>query len=136
MNSKFQQTYWFPKKILCISPSHVRYPQSHYFFRYAILKRGKKNIVVSCFTKSNYVFNVHISFCQRISKSQYSQQQSVPDLNVLTVAFLALKKTGFSKITFFSKKILKNFNFILCNFSVRTLKYFQKHRKTTLKSCL
>ena len=40
--------------------------------------------------------------------TQYSQQQSVPDLNVLTVAFLALKIYGFSK-----KKISKKKKFFL-----------------------
>ena len=34
---------------------------------------------------------------------QIREQMSVPDLYVLTVAFLALKKTGFSKIENFSK---------------------------------
>ena len=37
--------------------------------------------------------------------SQTREQTSVPDLYVLTVAFLALKKTGFSEIKFFSQKI-------------------------------
>ena len=40
----------------------------------------------------------------KASQAQYSQQQSVPDLYVLTVAFLALKKIGFSEINFFPKK--------------------------------
>ena len=35
---------------------------------------------------------------------------------------------GFSEIFFFQKRFLKNFNFILCNFSVRTLKCKKKKK--------
>ena len=42
-------------------------------------------------------------------KAQIREQMSVPDLYVLTVAFLALKKTGFSEIKFFSKIFFEKF---------------------------
>ena len=42
-------------------------------------------------------------------KPQIREQMSVPDLYVLTVAFLALKKTGFSKIKNFSKIFFEKF---------------------------
>ena len=41
--------------------------------------------------------------------TQIREQMSVPDLYVVTVAFLALKKTGFSKIKFFSKNFFGTF---------------------------
>ena len=40
---------------------------------------------------------------------QIREQMSVPDLYVVTVAFLALKKTGFSKIKIFSKIFFEKF---------------------------
>ena len=71
-------------------------------------------------------------------KPQNSQQKSVPDLHVVTVAFLALKKMFFLK-----KNIHPNFfffTFFQCNFSVQTLQCFQffffcpwKTEKTTQK---
>ena len=67
--------------------------------------------------------------------TQYSQQQSVPDLYVVTVAFLALKKGSPKKNWFFSlfrgqKFFFLNFFYkFLCNFSVRTLWCFQKKFK-------
>ena len=41
--------------------------------------------------------------------AQIREQMSVPDLYVVTVAFLALKKTGFSEIKFFSKIFFEKF---------------------------
>ena len=41
--------------------------------------------------------------------SQIREQMSVPDLYVVTVAFLALKKTGFSEIKIFSKFFFEKF---------------------------
>ena len=53
---------------------------------------------------------------------QYSQKQSVPDLYVVTVAFLALKELVFFHFFGPKKKISKIFFIkLLCNFSVRTL---------------
>ena len=40
---------------------------------------------------------------------QIREQMSVPDLYVVTMAFLALKKTGFSEIKFFSKIFFEKF---------------------------
>ena len=59
---------------------------------------------------------------------------SGPDLYVLTVGFLALKKTCFSEKKKSSQKIKINFTFFLCNFSVRTLQCFQKKKFLTTKS--
>ena len=59
---------------------------------------------------------------------QYSQQQSVPDLYVVTVAFLALKELGFFHFFGPKKKISKIFFIkLLCNFSARTLQCFQRN---------
>ena len=44
-----------------------------------------------------------------VTTAQIREQMSVPDLYVVTVAFLALKKTGFSEIKFFSKKFFEKF---------------------------
>ena len=41
--------------------------------------------------------------------TQIREQMSVPDLYVVTVAFLALKKNGFSEINFFSKNFFEKF---------------------------
>ena len=41
--------------------------------------------------------------------SQIREQMSVPELYVLTVAFLALNKIGFSDIIFFSKNFFEKF---------------------------
>ena len=41
--------------------------------------------------------------------TQIREQMSVPDLYVLTVAFLALKKPGFSEIKLFPKNVFKKF---------------------------
>ena len=43
---------------------------------------------------------------------------------LITVLFLALKKTGFSKKKILPKKKKNFFTFFLCNFSVRTLQCF------------
>ena len=56
---------------------------------------------------SNHNFS---SFLLVMSKDpQIREQMSVPDLYVVTVAFLALKKTGFSEIKFFSKIFFEKF---------------------------
>ena len=52
---------------------------------------------------------------------QIREQMSRPDLHVFTFKFLALKN--------FPKFFWRLVTFILCNFSVRTLKYFQKNFK-------
>ena len=64
-------------------------------------------------------------------RSQIREQMSGPDLNVFTLKFLALNKIGFSPINkYFPKFFWLLFTFfILCNFSVWTLKYFQKNFK-------
>ena len=51
----------------------------------------------------------HIKRADQRFKSQIREQMSVPDLYVVTVAFLALKKTGFSEIKFFSKIFFEKF---------------------------
>ena len=59
-----------------------------------------------------------------------SQQRTGQRVLVLTLKCLALKKTGFSPVKKYFPIFLKLFfTFILCNFSVRTLKYFQKNFK-------
>ena len=67
---------------------------------------------------------------------QNSQQKSVPDLNVLTVAFLALKKMVFLKKKIFSKKIIFFLPFFNATFQCgrygvfkKNLKYFFDHEK-------
>ena len=66
-------------------------------------------------------FNVILNSHLNNFISQNSQQKSVSDLYVLTVAFLALKKLVFSLFRT-QKKISKIFFIkLLCNFSVRTL---------------
>ena len=100
----------------------------------------------------NYEFSLILRsfgrFCRFLSShgiyTQNSQQKSVPDLNGVTVAFLALKKNGFSEKKILPKKKIF-FTFFQCNFSVRTLWCFQKNfkiffwprksEKTGLKSC-
>ena len=52
---------------------------------------------------------------------QNSQQKSVPNLYVVTVAFLALKKLVFSLFRTQKKNFKIFFIKLLCNFSVRTL---------------
>ena len=80
------------------------------------------------------------------SEAQYSQQQSVPDLSVLTVAFLALKKNGFSeKDKFFPKKknIFFYIPFFYATFQCGRYNVFifffsfcpQEVEKIALKSC-
>ena len=66
---------------------------------------------------------------KQIIQPQNSQQKSVPDLHGVTVAFLALKKNGFSEKKILPKKKLFFFTFFQCNFSVRTLWCFQKKFK-------
>ena len=71
-----------------------------------------------------------------------SKQRTDQRILVFTLKFLALKKTCFSPIQNSSWLL---FTFILCNFSLRTLQYFQqkiklifcpwKLKKTDLKSC-
>ena len=61
--------------------------------------------------------------------SQIREQMSGPDLHVFTIKFLALKKLFFPHKKYFLKFCWLLFTFILCNFSVRTLKYFQKNFK-------
>ena len=56
------------------------------------------------------------------------EQMSGPDLHVFTLNFLALKKLGFSPHRkYFPKLFWLLFTFILCNFSVQILKYFQEN---------
>ena len=71
-----------------------------------------------CFTnrtqKSKIVNEIAFSFEFIIRKiwsstSQIREQMSVPDFYVVTVAFLALKKTGFSEIKIFSKIFFEKF---------------------------
>ena len=64
--------------------------------------------------------------------TQYSQQQSVPDLYVLTIAFLALNEKGFSE-----KEILLSMQLFSADTMVFS-KFFLKNEKVTktgLKSC-
>ena len=71
-------------------------------------------------------------FSLKSFSSQNSQQKSVPDLYVVTVAFLALKKLVFFTFSEPPKKISKFFFFrFLCSFLVRTLHYsfFKKLKK-------
>ena len=57
-----------------------------------------------------------------ILKPQIREQMSGPDLYVVTMAFLALKKKDKNmKKKKIPKKKKKTFTFILCNFLVRTL---------------
>jgi len=61
--------------------------------------------------------------------TQTRQQTSGRDLYVFTVELLALKKLFFSLFRG-QKKVFEFFlDFLLCNFSVRTLWYFQKNSK-------
>ena len=83
------------------------------------LEMDLKFIYLSNFAITNSFYEMHA-----VHHPQNSQQKSVPDLNVLTVAFLALKKMFFLKKKFFPKKIFF-FTFFQCNFSVRTLQCFQ-----------
>jgi hypothetical protein len=65
-------------------------------------------------------------------KSQYSQQQSVPDLSVFTLKFHSNfnpEKNVFSEKKKSSQKKIFLFTFFLCSFSVRTLWGFQKKKK-------
>ena len=76
------------------------------------------------------------------AKHSRSQQKTNQRVLVLTLKFLALKKTREKYFPNFFKLF---FTFILCNFLVRMLQYFQKnfkfsfcpwkHKKTGLKSC-
>ena len=50
-----------------------------------------------------------VLFKQIQAKSQIREQMSVPDLYVVTVAFLALKKNGFSEVKFFSQIFFEKF---------------------------
>jgi hypothetical protein len=59
---------------------------------------------------------------------KYSQM-SGPDLHEFTFKFLALKNWFFPHKKYFPKFFWLLFTFILCNFSVPTLKYFQKKFK-------
>ena len=61
--------------------------------------------------------------------AQNSQQKSVPDLNVLTVAFLALKKYGFSKKKQFSKKKKSFYLFSMQLFSADAMVFSKKLKK-------
>ena len=61
---------------------------------------------------------------------QIREQISGPDLHVFTLKFLALKKLVFPPIKTTLIFFWLLFTFILCNFSVQTLKYFQKNVKS------
>ena len=58
--------------------------------------------------------------------SQIREQMSFPDLKVFKLRFIALKKLVFPHKKYFPKFLKLLFTFILCNFSVRTLTYFQR----------
>jgi hypothetical protein len=65
-----------------------------------------------------------------VHKPQNSQQKSVPDLNVLTVAYLALKKNGFSeKKKNFQKKDIKKIPFFNATFQCGRYGIFKKNLK-------
>ena len=64
-------------------------------------------------------------------KPQIREQMSGPDLHVFTLKFLALKNWFFPNKKYFQIFFWLLFTFILCNFSVQTLKYFQKNFKLT-----
>ena len=59
---------------------------------------------------------------------QIREQILFPDLYVLTVESEAYKKKRLQHEKKITKKNYKNFNFILCNFSVWTLQCFQKKK--------
>ena len=61
--------------------------------------------------------------------AQIREQMSRPDLYVFTLKFLSLKKPGLSLQKTLSNVFWPLFTFILCNFSVWTLNYFQKSLK-------
>jgi hypothetical protein len=60
-----------------------------------------------------------------------SQQRTDQRVLVITLKFLALKETGFPPVKNTSQK---SFDFILCNFLVRTTQYF--HKKFKFIFCL
>ena len=71
---------------------------------------------------------------QRSSKgSNHSRSKQRTDQRVLTLKFLALKNWFFPRKKYFTKILWLLFTFILWNFSVQTLQYFQKNFK--LISC-
>ena len=59
--------------------------------------------------------------------AQIRKQMSGPDLHVSTLKILALKNWFSPHKKYFPKLFSLVFIFILCNFSVQTLKYFQKN---------
>jgi hypothetical protein len=61
------------------------------------------------------------------TEPQLREQMSGPNLHVFTVKFLALKKVIFPHKIYFPNYFCLLFTFVLCNFSVQTLKYFQKY---------
>ena len=65
------------------------------------------------YKKDNFSFHKLSLFLTELSfdnsEAQIREQMSVPDLYVVTVAFLALKKTGFSEVKFFSKIFFEKF---------------------------
>ena len=100
----------------------------------------------TCFFRKIQVSAIFLLLNEQCT-SQIREQMSGPDLYVLTVGFLALKKTSFSEKKNSSQK-KKNFffSFLQCNFSGRTLQFFQKIfffffcpqkvEKITPKSCI
>ena len=64
--------------------------------------------------------------------TQYSQQQSVPDLNVLTVAFLALKKMVFLKEKKFHPQRIFFYLFSMQLFSADAMVFSKKKLKKFL----
>ena len=76
---------------------------------YRGIQRGKDLYQVQETWKFFFLTYIQLYVPTPIIRTQIREQMSVPDLYVLTVAFLALKKTGFSKKKFFSKIFFEKF---------------------------
>ena len=91
-----------------------------------------------CWSKSHryYICQQQFSFwifslnCFWAGYPQIREQTSGPDFHVFTPKFLAPQKNYFfPHKKYFPKFFWLLFTFILCNFSLQTLKYFQKNFK-------